>query len=75
MSVSYLDILGSTVREMREARGYSQERLAERADLHRTYLGGLERGERNPTVVVLLRLAEALNISLGELFAAIEAKD
>lgn len=54
---------------MREQRGYSQERLAELARLHRTYIGGVERGERNVSLVNIWRIADALEISPSALFA------
>ena len=59
---------GSTVRRLREERGYSQEELAERADLHRNYIGGIERGERNVALENIVRLAKALSVSPKELF-------
>jgi transcriptional regulator with XRE-family HTH domain len=50
--------------------GLSQEDLADRAGLDRSYIGGIERGERNPTLSVIEKIAEALNLSLAELFSA-----
>lgn len=61
-------LFGRTVRSLREARGYSQEELAERAGLHRNYVGGIERGERNVALENIVRLAKALSIRPGELF-------
>lgn len=55
--------LGKVLRKYREAKNYSQEILAEMADIHRTYLGGIERGERNPTFSNLNRILLVLNIS------------
>jgi transcriptional regulator with XRE-family HTH domain len=60
---------GSTLRRFREERGYSQEELAERADLHRNYVGGVERGERNIGLENIVKLAKALSVSPKELFA------
>ncbi len=54
---------GKAVRRIREAAGFSQEQLADRAGIHRTYIGGIERGERNPTLVTIHRIARALNVS------------
>ena len=58
---------GNNVKAIREARGLSQEDLAFKADLHRTYISGVERGVRNPTILVLDRLAKALNVTPGDL--------
>lgn len=53
--------LGGNIRSFREAIGISQEELAERCGLHRTYVGSVERGERNVSLENILRLARALN--------------
>lgn len=55
-------IVGENVRRAREAIGVSQEELGDRAGIDRTYVSGVERGVRNPTVKVLARLAEALAV-------------
>ena len=59
---------GARVRELREVRGFSQEGLAERVGIHRTYMGGVERGERNPSLRNILRIAKALGVDPAELF-------
>jgi transcriptional regulator with XRE-family HTH domain len=59
---------GRRVRELRERLELSQEGLAERAGLHRNYVGGIERGERNVAILNIVRLAGALQVSLAELF-------
>jgi transcriptional regulator with XRE-family HTH domain len=59
---------GATVRRVREAAGLSQEKLAAKTGIHRTYIGGIERGERNPTLLMIHRLARALRIKAGQLF-------
>ena len=55
--------LGRRVRKFRERKGISQEELAHQADLDRTYIGGVERGERNLGTLNLLRISAALNVS------------
>jgi len=62
-----LDRLGNKVRELRLSKGLSQEGLAERAGLHYTYVGGIERGERNPSLKSVEKIANALNVDIGEL--------
>ena len=52
---------------LRKEIGWSQEELAFESGLHRTYISGIERGERNPTVLVLSRIAETLNVPMTEL--------
>ena len=64
---SLLDVLGRRVNALRVVRSLSQEELADRAGLDRTYISGIERGLRNPTLLVLLHLKQALGVSLDEL--------
>ncbi|TAL12811.1 MAG: XRE family transcriptional regulator [Nitrospirae bacterium] len=59
--------VGKRLRALRARRGWSQEKLAEQSDLHPTYIGGIERGLRNPSLLSLVKLARALNLSLAEL--------
>ncbi len=59
---------GSRLRQLRDERGYSQEELAERASLHRNYVGGIERGERNVALENIIKLAKALSVKPGDLF-------
>lgn len=60
---------GQSLRKARLAAGLTQEELADRADLDRSYIGGVERGERNPTLVVIEKIAEGLGVPLVELFS------
>jgi XRE family transcriptional regulator, regulator of sulfur utilization len=62
-------ILAARLRELRKEKGWSQEKLAEAAEMHRTYLAGIERALRNPALENLVKLANALDITLAELFA------
>jgi transcriptional regulator with XRE-family HTH domain len=59
--------VGGNVRRLREKQGISQEELADRAALHRTYISGVERGVRNPTILVLEKVADALGVELSAL--------
>jgi transcriptional regulator with XRE-family HTH domain len=59
--------LGKNVRERRKAAGLTQERLAEEAGLHRTYIADVEGGSRNVSILNVLKIARALKISVSEL--------
>jgi transcriptional regulator with XRE-family HTH domain len=61
--------IGGRLRELRTERGFSQEGLALEAELDRTYIGGVERGERNISLVNLKRLCDALDINLSQFFS------
>ena len=63
---------GRTVRRLRQSRGLSQEKLAELAGIHRTYIGDVERGQRNIALVNMTRIAKALGISLSRLISGME---
>lgn len=63
--------LGLKIRRLREERSLSQEELAHRAAIHVTYLSGLENGKRNPSLMVLARVAAALDMRLGAVMAEI----
>jgi len=55
-------IVGRNIRRLREERGLTQEKLAADAEIDLTYLGGIERGKRNPSLLVLTRIAAALTV-------------
>lgn len=59
--------LGANVKKYRERKKWSQERLGEVSGLHRTYISGIERGARNPTIEVVERLARSLGVSASDL--------
>lgn len=69
-----LAAFGDAVRARRLARGWSQEEFADRAGLHRTYIGGIERGERNVSLVNVERIATALGDGLAAVMADTEAR-
>lgn len=64
---SLLISFGQKVQQFREQLGISQEKLAERANVHRTYIGTVERGETNITLLNMYKLANALNIDIKQL--------
>ena len=69
---SILQQFGSNVRALREAQGLSQEEFAALAGLDRTYVGGIERGERNAGVLNVCRIAHTLGVSPARLLAKLE---
>lgn len=69
MSTQTLQIFGNHLRNLRLQRSISQEKLAELADLHRTYVGDIERGRRNPTLLSLIKIAAALDVTVSELIS------
>lgn len=71
-SERHVQAFGAAVRTRREALKLSQESLGYRADVHRTYVSDIERGARNPTVKVIWKLAEALEIQPSELLQIAE---
>lgn len=60
-------IVGRNVRQLRQAKGLTQEQLAFDADLDLTYVGGIERGKRNPSLLVMVRLSAALGVTPPDL--------
>ena len=60
--------LGKRIAAVRKKKGFTQEQLAEIIDVHRTYIGFIEQGVRNPTIGNVRKIAEALKVSLRELF-------
>jgi transcriptional regulator with XRE-family HTH domain len=64
--------LGQAVRDIRRERGISQEELATRSGVHRTYMGGIERGQRNPSYANILKIAGALRVRPSELLRRAE---
>jgi len=65
--IELLEKFGEKVREERSKRGLSQEELAARAGVHRTYIGMIERGEKNITLLNIKKVAKALDLSIDKL--------
>lgn len=66
--MSLLIKLGFNIRKIRENKGLSQEKLAEISNLHRTYIGSIERGERNVSILSLQKITNALGIRIKDVF-------
>jgi transcriptional regulator with XRE-family HTH domain len=60
--------IGKRIRDLRKAKGFSQEGFAYEVGLDRTYMGSVERGERNIAAINLIRIAKILKVEMGELF-------
>ena len=69
VSKSARAVLAANVRRLRSTQGLSQERLAEKAGIHRNYLGGIERRERNVGLDNIENIARALGVTVGELLS------
>ena len=63
---------GKRVRELRKSRGWSQEQMGEASDLHWTYIGQVERGERNPTLLTVQAISKAFKMKISELVHGID---
>ncbi|MGB7189860.1 MAG: helix-turn-helix transcriptional regulator [Acidobacteriaceae bacterium] len=72
MALDGQELFRKTVRQRRLSMGLSQEALVERADLHWTYIGGIERGERNVSLINIVRLARALDLTPARLLAGVQ---
>lgn len=66
--------IGITVAEFRNKKKISQETLAEKSEIHRTYLSEVEGGKRNPTISVLNKIVLALEVSMSEFFERVEER-
>jgi len=67
-------LVGERIRSLRKERGWSQEELGEKADLHHTYVGAVERGEKNASIDTLDKIADALGIEMVDLFTLTKGK-
>lgn len=60
--------LGKNIRKLREKKGWTQEELSEKADMHVSYIGQIERGLRYPSLKIIFKIADALEVRISELF-------
>lgn len=60
--------LAKKIRELRQGRGWSQNELAAEANIHKNYIGGIERAERNPSLGHIAKIADALSVTIPDLF-------
>lgn len=67
-------LIGSRIKQVRRAKGFSQEELSEKAEVSSKYLSSIERGNENPTLDTFIKLAQALDVELVELFHYAEEK-
>ena len=67
-----LKLVGARIRTLRKERGYSQESLGEKGGFHFSYIGQIERGEKNVSLVNLAKIAESLDVNLIQLFAYVD---
>ena len=73
MNDDILKRFGLTIKRLRESKGISQEKLGEISDLHRTYIGMIERAERNITLKNIEKLAKALGTDISKIFEELES--
>jgi transcriptional regulator with XRE-family HTH domain len=75
MSTNIQEAFGKTVRELRQKMGISQESFADICDLHRTYISDVELGKRNISIENIQKVADALNMTMEELFKEVEKNE
>jgi len=68
----FQSVLGETIRELRQSEGIAQEKLANLAEIDRTYMSAIERGLKNPSVKIIFQIAEGLGINPSEIIAELE---
>ncbi len=73
MNDDILKRFGLTIKRLRESKGISQEKLGEISDLHRTYIGMIERAERNITLKNIEKIAKALGTDISKIFEELES--
>lgn len=68
MNTKILNNLGSQIKRFRKAKGLTQEQLAEKVNIHATYVGKIESGKNNISVVLLFKISRALDVKLSDIF-------
>ncbi len=68
-NTSIQESFGQSIRRLRQLRGISQEQLADDSGLDRSYIGGVERGDRNPSLIAITKIAHGLQVAISDLFA------
>lgn len=66
--MTYKELFGARIKSLREAKDWTQEKLAEKMDISSNYLSSIERGKENPTFDMLTKFAEALKVEMWEMF-------
>lgn len=69
MNTKILKKFGQQVKNLRKENGFSQEEFAEKLNIHRTYISFIERGEKNPSLLMIFKTSRALKIKLPDLFS------
>ena len=69
------EMIGARIREIRNSKGQTQEKVAEKMDVNPKYLSSIERGKENPTLKTLINLSKALDVDLGEIFSNLEIEE
>jgi len=69
MNTKILENLGKQIKKIRKAKGLTQEKLAEKVDIHPTYVGKIEAGKSNLSTLMLFRISRALGVKLSDIFA------
>ncbi|WP_372632676.1 helix-turn-helix domain-containing protein [Cohnella sp.] len=75
MANDILKLVGQRIRSLRKERGLSQEQLGEKGGFHYSYIGQVERGEKNVSLLNLAKISEALEVSLSQLFAYVDGEE
>jgi transcriptional regulator with XRE-family HTH domain len=76
METDILKLVGNRIRQIRKEKGLSQEQVGEKADFHYSYIGRIERGEKNISLLTLSRIADALNVGIHQFFSyAVELEE